>query len=72
MAVGHIEPHPTARADQVAGVSRADAEQHLHADVGEGGEQCFTGAQPLASIDDLRIDELTDDEADAFLSAVGA
>lgn len=34
--------------------------------------ELLASAQPLASIEDLRIDELTDDEADAFLSAVGA
>jgi len=34
--------------------------------------ELLAGAEPLASIDDLLIDGLTDEEGDAFLAAVGA
>lgn len=35
-------------------------------------EELLAGAEPLESISDLLIDELTDEEGDAFLTAVGA
>lgn len=34
-------------------------------------EELVDGAKPLASVDQLLIDDLTDDEADAFHAAIG-
>jgi hypothetical protein len=34
-------------------------------------DELLAGAEPLSSIDDLLIDELSDDEADAFVAAIG-
>lgn len=35
-------------------------------------EELVEGATPLASVDQLLIDDLADDEADAFYAAIGA
>lgn len=34
-------------------------------------DELLAGAEPLSSIDELAIEGLTDDEADAFLEAIG-